>query len=181
MDGSWSWDQGLIGHSHRANADSTIGRCSARVATVSLARCWCKRSSRARGRTAHRKLSVAVGKHVDPGAKVPVQSPTPPSASALLASQLLAWPVAGVGVPVVRKVVPLTVAPVLLHVGWRVDPEAKVPVQSPTPSQLLAGTMLVYAFPSFARTYRSRYSQRRMSAGTWFLTPKSPCDHQLHH
>ena len=50
-----------------------------------------------------------VGWHVDPEAKVPVRSPTPPLVGAALAPQLIAWHVAGVSVPVVHEDVPLTV------------------------------------------------------------------------
>jgi len=75
---------------------------------------------------------VHVGWHVAADAKVFVQSPAAPFVGAALASQEFAWQVAAVSVPVVQDDVPLGVYPVV-HVGWHVDADAKVFVQSPAP------------------------------------------------
>ena len=73
-----------------------------------------------------------VGWHVDPLARELVQSPTPPFVGAADASQAFAEHVAAVSVPALHELVPDTVYPES-HVGWHVDPLARLIVQSPTP------------------------------------------------
>ena len=73
-----------------------------------------------------------VGWHVDPLARLIVQSPTPPFVGAADASQAFAEHVAAVSVPRLQEDVPDTVYPES-HVGWHVDPLARLIVQSPTP------------------------------------------------
>ena len=60
-----------------------------------------------------------------------MQSPTPPFAGGVEASQAFAVHVAAVSVPALHELVPDRVYPVV-HVGWHVDPLARVLVQSPT-------------------------------------------------
>jgi len=76
--------------------------------------------------------SLHVGWHVDPLARLLVQSPAPPFEGALEASQGFAAHVAAVSVPRLHDDVPDTVYPEL-HVGWHVDPLDRELVQSPTP------------------------------------------------
>ena len=80
-----------------------------------------------------------VGWHVDPLARELVQSPAPPFVGAADASHGFAAHVAAVSVPTEeQELVPETVYPEL-HVGWHVEPLARVPVQLPTPP--LVGAM----------------------------------------
>ena len=73
-----------------------------------------------------------VGWQVDPLAREPVQSPTPPFVGAADASHGFGEQVAAIRFPAVHELVPETVYPES-HVGWQVDPLAREPVQSPTP------------------------------------------------
>jgi hypothetical protein len=73
-----------------------------------------------------------VGWHVDPLARLLVQSPAPPFEGAPEASQGFAAHVAAVTVPALHVDAPDTVYPEL-HVGWHVDPLARLLVQSPAP------------------------------------------------
>lgn len=74
-----------------------------------------------------------LGWHAAPDAKLAVQSPTPPWAGASEASHADASHFAtAVSVPALHLVAPDTVYP-LSHVGWHVDPDARLDVQSPLP------------------------------------------------
>ena len=76
--------------------------------------------------------ALHVGWHVDPLARVLVQSPTPPFVGGVDASHGFGEHVAAVKVPALHELVPDTVYPEL-HVGWHVDPCRSADEQSPTP------------------------------------------------
>ena len=85
-----------------------------------------------------------MGWQVDPLAREPVQSPTPPFVGAADASHGFGEQVAAIRFPAVHELVPETVYPES-HVGWQVDPLASVSVQVPT-APLTMRTLASHAF-----------------------------------
>ena len=133
----------------------------------------------------HSVANAQAGWHIDPEARVDVQSPAPSFAGALLASHGFAWRVAAAGTPAAQEE-PLALYPVA-HLGRHVDPQAKLGVQPPAPP--FAGALLVsrgsawqvagVSTPAAHDEEPSHRCQLRKRAGTSIQKLGWTCNHRL--